>query len=490
VNSWFMRVNVRSRFVGWAVSWCACAAIFGSQVPARGDDAGDSVLKSARWRGTALPGERGQSPLAEVPGGGPIIAGSGGRITALDRATGRQIWSTEGYVMLMGVSEKAMLIYKADTKQLLARSPADGSLAYNVRIPREFTHALPGGVHVMGKTVIFQSNTLTVVQPDITAPTGRVSKAGPPVLFAYDLDTGKEIWKNDSPENKDVNYAVNGVRDYSRSVNMGIVPALFEIRTAAEQQMIDPATGKTVWSVPRNGREHEPLTLVPGEVRSADGTWYFLERVAEGDLATNGFQLIAREGATGKIVGQYKIPYSPGTLTTVTGKLAILREPRKPGTVKTGFDAVGPAKLTEDEKKDKLAAIDIQSGKIAWAVAIPTEDPNTTRIRVADDLLLLEAGSRLIVLDRATGQTLWSNARRSNVVMHKDIMIFITVDEIVGVNRRDGKMLWSIPCPTPCDPLIADGTLYLSIGDSGGAAGRDLFAIPLENNPALAGPRP
>jgi hypothetical protein len=40
------------------------------------------------------------------------------------------------------------------------------------------------------------------------------------------------------------------------------------------------------------------------------------------------------------------------------------------------------------------------------------------------------------------------------------------------------------------DPLIADGTLSLSINGSGDTAGRDVFAIPLEANPALAGLRP
>ena len=65
---------------------------------------------------------------------------------------------------------------------------------------------------------------------------------------------------------------------------------------------------------------------------------------------------------------------------------------------------------------------------------------------------------------------------------------------VVGANRRDGKILWSIPTNTTgyaaCDPLVADGMLYLSIYDSGDAAGSGLFAIPLEGNPALAGPRP
>ena len=347
-----VRTSLRLLLARWAVSWCACAALFVSYVPARADDAGLAVLKSARWRGTVLPGERGQSPLSAVPGGGPLIGGSGGTITALDRATGKQIWSKGGYLLLMGVSEKAVLLYKADnTRRLFALSAADGSLVYDIRIPQEFTHALPGGVHVMGKTVIFESNTLTVIQPDRTAPGGRVSMAGPPVLTAYDLDTGKELWKNISPENKQVIYAFDGVPDHSRSVNTGIVPALLEIRTGAEQQMIDPATGKTVWSVPLNGREYEPLTLVPGHVRRADGTWFFLERPAAGEPAVNGFQVIARDGATGKIVGQYKIPYGPGALTTVAGQLLILREPRKSGTVSTGFDAVGPAGTDRGRKK-------------------------------------------------------------------------------------------------------------------------------------------
>jgi outer membrane protein assembly factor BamB len=472
-----VRTDLRAVFARWAVSWCVGAAILGSQVPARADDAGMAVLKSARWKGTVLTGVRGQTGVVAAPGGGPIIGMSSGTITALDRASGKQIWSNQENPLVMGVSEKTVLVYKADrTRRLFALSAADGSFAYDIRIPQEFTHALPGGVHVMGKTVLVESNILTVIQPDITAPTGRVSKAGPPVLTAYDLDTGKELWKNNSPENKEVSYASE---------------PLLDIRTGTEQQVIDPATGKTVWSVPRNGQEYEPLALVPGHVRRADGTWFFLERAGEGDVAVNGLQVIARDGATGKIVGQYKIPYGPGALATVAGELVILREPRKPSTVKVGFDAVGLAVLTEDEKKDKLTALDMQTGKIAWAVAIPTVD-GATRIRVADDLLLLRNGVNMIVLEAATGKTLWSESVRAEVVMHNDVMMLTLADAIVGAKRRDGKILWSIPCSFgPCAPQIANGMLYLSITDSGGtAAGREVYAVPLEGNPALAGPRP
>jgi hypothetical protein len=99
----------------------------------------------------------------------------------------------------------------------------------------------------------------------------------------------------------------------------------------------------------------------------------------------------------------------------------------------------------------------------------------------------------MTVLEAATGKTLWSKSLRTEVVMHKDIMIFTLADQVVGANRRDGTIRWSISCNTSgyssCDPLIADGTLYLFIDGPGDTAGTGLFAIPLENNPALAGPK-
>jgi outer membrane protein assembly factor BamB len=164
---------------------------------------------------------------------------------------------------------------------------------------------------------------------------------------------------------------------------------------------------------------------------------------------------------------------------------------------------VRPADPDRGRKKDKLTAIDIQTGKAAWATAVPTEN-EFSRIRVADDLLLAgEPGGRplslahgpwnMTVLEAATGKILWSKSLRTEVVMHKDIMIFTIADQVVGANRRDGTSRWSIPCNTSgyssCDPLIADGTLYLFIDGSGDNAGGGVFAIPLEDNPALAGPK-
>jgi outer membrane protein assembly factor BamB len=493
MNARFMRVNVRARFMRWAVAWCVGAAVFGSQVAVRADEAGMAVLKSARWRIAALPGWSGLYARAVVPGGGPIIGMGSGGITAWDRASGKQIWSNQAEsTFFLGVGEKTVLVHKRASnpgeRKLYALSAADGSVVYDIPVAREYAHVLPEGVRIMGKTVIFVSYTLTV-DPNSVAmpPIGRVSVPGPRVVTAYDVVTGKELWKNNSPENKNV---------------FCWFDPLLEIRTGAEQQMIDSATGKTVWSVPLNGREHDASFLVPGQVRSGDGTWYFLERGGAGD-AVNGFQLIARDGATGKLLRQHKIPYSPGALGTVAGGLVILREPRKPSQI-SYMDSSWPAVLTEDEKKDKLTAIDMQSGKIAWAAAVPTDSP-TIHIRVADDLLLVGEPDiyltfqshgkwNMTVLEAATGKTLWSKALRTDVVMHKDIMIFAVADQIVGANRRDGKILWSIPSNTAgdaaCEPLVADGTLYLSIYDSGGGASSGLYAIPLENNPALAGARP
>ena len=88
MNTRFMRMNVRSRFTRRAVWWCACAAILGSQVPVRADDAGMAVLKSARWRSTESLRSFGPHARAAVPGGGPIIGVGSAGIMAIDRASG------------------------------------------------------------------------------------------------------------------------------------------------------------------------------------------------------------------------------------------------------------------------------------------------------------------------------------------------------------------------------------------------------------------
>ena len=498
MNTPFMRSNLRSLFTRCAVSWCACAAIFVSHVPARADDAGMAVLKSARWRSAESFGSFGPHARAAVPGGGPIIGVGTAGITAIDRASGKRIWLNEGGNLIMGVGDKTVLVQKQASKpvdrKLFALSAADGTVAYEIAIPQEYAHNVPDDVHVIGKTVIIESYTLTVDPNSVAVPPiGRVSVPGPRVLTAYDLDTGKELWKNNSPNNKKVFFEFDPAPS---------PPPQLELRTTMEEQVIDSATGKPVWSVPLNGKEHEPYPLVPGHVRTADGTWFFLERAGDGDPAF-GFQLIARDGATGKILRQHKIPDCPGALAAVAGQLLIMRECRK-SEYKYFMDSFSYVKLTEDEKKDKLTAIDMQTGKIVWTAAVPT-DNQTTRVRVADDLLLagepdnlkpfLSHGKwNMIVLEAATGKTLWSKTLLSDVVMHKDLMIFALVDQVVGANRRDGRILWSIPSGVAgnaaCNPFIADGTLYLSIHNFDDPLGSGLFAIPLENNPALTGPRP
>jgi len=112
-----------SMVVGWAlavvavVSATARGGASGGKATVRGDAAGEAVLKSAKWRASlqfkSQPRWVTQSAMGVAPGGGPIIVAASGTITALDRATGKLMWSAEGGGRLLGVGEKAILSTKS-----------------------------------------------------------------------------------------------------------------------------------------------------------------------------------------------------------------------------------------------------------------------------------------------------------------------------------------------------------------------------------------
>jgi outer membrane protein assembly factor BamB len=300
------------------------------------------------------------------------------------------------------------------------------------------------------------------------------------VVTTYDLETGKQLRKENVPENAAAGRA--------------------------------PATAR--------GNTPSPLRTTRGE----DGKWYSVEPQGDDDPVTSGYQFVTRDAPNGKVLGQTHIDYAPGTPATVVGQILIMREPRKSAVVMVGIDVARTVALTDDDKKEKLTALNLQTGKPVWTAAVTT-DFLSAKIRAAGDLLLIgDSPSRqpytphgrwtLSVLEQATGKPLWSRKIHTDVALYQDLMFFALPDQWVAVNRRDGKPLWSIPCDafetvtdpsipegTPfasgvtvnypaCDPLIDDGMLYLAVTHSGDEAGTGIFAIPLEGNPALRSQKP
>jgi outer membrane protein assembly factor BamB len=469
----------RTRFARHGLMWCLCAAILAWGLPARADEVGQALLKSARWRAPAPSQSRGPTALAAMSGGGPIVSVSGGAVTALDRATGKRLWSFGLNLNLLGVGQKVVLVCTSGNtsaeQRVFALSGKDGSTAYEIPLPQEYNFRLPGDVGVTGGEIVITSNRRYTMVDRAPPPGMGVSGGGPPVVTTFDLETGKQLRKETVPENAATGRA--------------------------------PATAR--------GNTPSPLRTIRGE----DGKWYSVEPQGEGDPATTGYQFVTRDAPNGKVLGQTHVDYAPGTPAAIVGQILIMREPRKSATERMGIDMSRTVVLTEDEKKEKLTALNLQTGKPVWTAAVTTDFPSA-KIRAAGDLLLIggipsrapyspQGRWTMSVLDQATGKLLWSQRLHTDVTLYQDLMVFALVDQWVGVNRRDGKPVWSVPCDpfitvtdpsipegTPfssgttvnyaaCNPLIDDGMLYLEILHFGDDAGSGIFAIPLEGNPAL-----
>ncbi len=110
---------------------------------------------------------------------------------------------------------------------------------------------------------------------------------------------------------------------------------------------------------------------------------------------------------------------------------------------------------------------------------------------IVDNLVILNAGTRGIALNKTDGSLVWKNGNGAcgyatavpfTVAGRKCVALFVS-REIVGLNAATGKLLWTSPWRTSydinaADPIISGDTIFISSGYNSGCA---LFKIGLSN---------
>ncbi|MBI5386847.1 MAG: PQQ-like beta-propeller repeat protein [Verrucomicrobia bacterium] len=149
----------------------------------------------------------------------------------------------------------------------------------------------------------------------------------------------------------------------------------------------------------------------------------------------------------------------------------------------------------------QLSACTAASGKPLWSLDLreqfgaPLGGWGFTENVIVEGarLLCMPGGSkgRVVALDKKTGATVWANTEITDragysspiIVTHQGTRQFITLarETVLGVDVRDGKLLWSHPHPSTCDqnvtsPIYHEGTVYVTSGHKAG--GRKITINP------------
>jgi len=149
----------------------------------------------------------------------------------------------------------------------------------------------------------------------------------------------------------------------------------------------------------------------------------------------------------------------------------------------------------------RLAALAAADGREVWAVdlgqrfgAKPSMWAMAENVILDGNAVLCAPGGprgRVAALDKATGRTIWANtdidqqaAYCSPIIFeHNGVRQYVTImqNQVVSVDVRTGKLLWTHPHQTKGDqnvtmPLYTDGKLYVSSGH--GTGGRLLQIAP------------
>jgi len=138
----------------------------------------------------------------------------------------------------------------------------------------------------------------------------------------------------------------------------------------------------------------------------------------------------------------------------------------------------------------ELLCLDAASGKVIWeqniarehGLAIPTWGFAGAPL-VRGNLLLLNAGTRGLALDKATGKLVWGTGQAaagySSLVPYlhqgRQAVALFAAREVVGLDLATGMALWSHPWKTDwdvnaADPIVREGKVFISSSYKAGCA--------------------
>jgi outer membrane protein assembly factor BamB len=137
-----------------------------------------------------------------------------------------------------------------------------------------------------------------------------------------------------------------------------------------------------------------------------------------------------------------------------------------------------------------LRCFDAASGKVLWSqniarehgLGVPTWGFAGAPF-VAGNLLLLNAGSHGLALEKTTGKVVWSTGKGaagySSLVPYRhgdrDAVALFAAREVAGVEIATGTVLWQHPWKTDwdvnaADPVVRDGKVFISSSYKSGCA--------------------
>jgi outer membrane protein assembly factor BamB len=198
---------------------------------------------------------------------------------------------------------------------------------------------------------------------------------------------------------------------------------------------LDPNTGNIVWRATENKKR-----IIAPLVEGPDGNYY---------VAPDEGGLIVLDPAGGSTVRT--IPLEGGS---TWGEMAVDGENVYVATL-----------------EHKLFAIRAADGQIEWTRDLG--DSVAGGVRILDGKLFLGTfGNKALVLDGATGNTLWEVATKGWVwqppVLDADTAYIVDVTgTLQAVSRADGKILWTVPLGASVQtaPVVADGVVFVGMLD-------------------------
>jgi outer membrane protein assembly factor BamB len=141
-------------------------------------------------------------------------------------------------------------------------------------------------------------------------------------------------------------------------------------------------------------------------------------------------------------------------------------------------------------REGHLHSLDAKTGAVRWQRHL-FQDFKMTKPRwdhagspiVVGDLLILNAGSAGLALDKKTGNRVWDNgvagAGYASPVLYshegKTAVAFFGAEQVSGVEVSSGKVLWSHPFRNSdrinaADPVVKDGRVFVATGYGKGCA--------------------